>query len=327
MWPLTAEVPKPLLPLAGIPFLELQLRQIAAAGVEEAVLAVGEHDLAAFEEFAARRTDAPEIRFVVERERLDTAGPVVAALDMLDERFLVLNGDVIVETDLGAYLQQVPEDAAGALALVRVEDTSAYGVVVTDDAGTVERFVEKPPRDEAPADTVNAGIYVMTRAAFEGYDPGPLSFERVVFPALAARGDLAGIVVEGRWIDIGTPDNYLDATAAVLRGESRLHHPEPAVHLADDGPWAWVGRKAWVEEGATVTRSVLLPGARVVRGATVEDAIVGWEGVVGEDAVVRGHSMIGPRATIGSGCEIDHGARIAPDAVLPHGSITFTAPE
>ena len=105
MWPLTAEVPKPLIPLAGLPFLELQLRQIAAAGVEEAVLAVGEDDLAAFEDFAARRTDAPDIRFVVERERLDTAGPVVAGLDVLDERFLVLNGDVIVETDLSGYLR------------------------------------------------------------------------------------------------------------------------------------------------------------------------------------------------------------------------------
>ena len=335
MWPLTAEVPKPLIPLAGVPFLELQLRQIAAAGVEEAVLAVGEADLAAFEDFAARRSAAPELRFVVERERLDTAGPVVAALDMLDERFLVLNGDVIVETDLSAHLERVPSDAAGTLALVRVEDTSAYGVVVTDDDGTVERFVEKPPPEEAPADTVNAGIYVMAREAFEGYHQGPLSFERVVFPALAERGDLAGLVVEGRWVDIGTPENYLDATAAVLRGESRLHHPEPAVHVAADarvegtveGPWAWVGRRVWVEEGATVTRSVLLPGARVAPGATVSDAIVGWEGVVGEDSIVTGYSMIGPRATIGSGCEIDHGARIAPDVVLPHGSVTFSAPE
>ena len=335
MWPLTAEVPKPLLPLAGIPFLELQLRQIAAAGVEEAVLAVGVDDLPAFEDFAARRSDPPDLRFVVERARLDTAGPVVAALDVLDERFLVLNGDVIVETDLATYLERVPADAAGTLALVSVEDTSEYGVVVTDAAGVVDRFVEKPPRHEAPADTVNAGIYVMTRDALAGYEPGPLSFERTVFPALAERGRLAGIVVDGRWIDIGTPENYLDATAAVLRGESRLHHPQPSVHVADDarvdgevaGPWAWVGEKAWIEEGATVTRSVLLPGARVGGGARVSDAIVGWEGVVGEGSVVAGHSMIGPRATVGSGCEIDHGARIAPDVVLPHGSVTFSAPE
>ena len=335
MWPLTAECPKPLLPLAGVPFLELQLRQIAAAGVEEAVLAVGGEDLAAFEDFAAGRTEGPDIRFVVEEERLDTAGPVVAALDTLDERFLVLNGDVIVETDLSDYLARSPEGAAGTLALVRVEDTSAYGVVVTADDGTVQRFVEKPPPEKAPADTVNAGIYVMSRRAFEGYDAGALSFERVVFPALAERGELAALVVEGRWIDIGTPPSYLDATAALLRGESRLHHPEPAVLIAEtariegtvEGPWAWVADEAWVEEGATVTRSVLLPGARVASGAAVSDAIVGWEAVVGEGSIVRGHSMIGPRATIGSGCEIDHGARIAPDVVLPHGAVTFTAPE
>lgn len=335
MWPLTADCPKPLIPLAGIPFLELQLRQLAGAGIEEAVLAVGVDDIDRFAAFGESRTEPPETTLVVEETPLDTAGPVLAALDALDEAFLVLNGDVLVETDLTGYLDRAPEGASGTLALIRVDDTSAYGVVVTDQGGTVQRFVEKPDPDGAPADTVNAGIYLMRRGAFSSYRPGPLSFEQVVFPELAASGELAGVVVEGRWIDIGTPSLYLDATAAILAGASSLHHPAPEVFVAPEadvagrvgGGWAYVSEGVEMAAGATVEESVILPRARIEAGAEISNAVVGWDAVVGEAAIVRGSSMVGPRATIGRGCEIDHGARIAPDARLPEGSITFTPPD
>ena len=156
MWPITAEVPKGLLPVAGIPFVDYQLRQLAGVGVEEAFLAVGRHLLPAWEEFAARHSPEISVRLAVEDEPLDTAGPVRSLVDQLDDPFFVLNGDVVVETDLAALTSAAPAHALATIGLVEVADTSAYGVVVVGSDGMVERFVEKPEPDEAPAATVNA---------------------------------------------------------------------------------------------------------------------------------------------------------------------------
>lgn len=330
MSPLTVDVPKGLIPVAGVAFLDLQLRQLSTIGVEDVLLAVGTHQLEAWEQFAA---DRDEVRLVVEQERLDTAGPVRQALDLLDERFLVLNGDVIIEADLSGFLDRVPPAAEATLALVEVEDTSAYGVVVLDDAGMVEAFVEKPDPREAPARTVNAGMYLMNRTAIGRYPEGPLSFERVVFPDLAASGALGGVVIEGRWMDIGTPELYLDATGAVLRGATTLHRPDgPHLNEGDlegsvAGGWSWIGEGAVVAEGATVNESVVLPGATIERGVTLRRAVIGWDAVVGEGSIVTGGSMVGRGARIGAGSELDAGVRIAPDAVLGPGDVTFSPPK
>lgn len=330
MWPLTASVPKGIIPVAGVPFVDLQIRQLSAVGVDEVFLAVGRSQLSDWEGFAAERVG---VHLVVEDEPLDTAGPVRAALPDLDERFMVLNGDVVVEADLAAYLDAVRDDAAATLALVEVDDTSAYGVVVLDPSGVVERFVEKPPLAEAPARTVNAGMYVMTRSALASYPTGPLSFERTVFPALTEAGALHGVAISGRWFDIGTPELYLASTGAVLQGATSLHRPSNA-HLMEgvgdgdtSGAWSWVAAGAIVEKGATVRESVILPGAVIQSGAVVSRGVVGWGATVGVDAIVTGATMIGANANVGSGCELDHGARIAPGSRLEPGTITFSPPK
>jgi len=330
MAPLTETVPKGLIPVAGVPFLELQLRQLATVGIEEFLLAVGTHQLDAWEEFAASRDG---VRLVVEQEPLDTAGPVRQAIGLLDERFMVLNGDVIIETDLAGYLANIPAGAEAALALVEVEDTSAYGVVVLDSDGMVEAFVEKPKPEDAPARTVNAGMYVMSRSAVEPYPAGRLSFERTVFPDLAERGALGGVVIDGRWMDIGTPELYLDATGAVLHHATGLHAPD-GPHLVEgdlagtvEGSWSWIAPGATVAVGATVAEAVVLPGATIESGATVRNAVVGWDATIGQGAIVTGASMIGRGAKIGAGTELDHGARIAAGAVLRPGDITFSPPK
>jgi mannose-1-phosphate guanylyltransferase len=330
MWPLTASVPKGIIPVAGVPFVDLQIRQLSAVGIDEVFLAVGRSQLSDWETFAADRAG---VRLVVEDEPLDTAGPVRAALPDLDDRFMVLNGDVVVEADLAAYLDAVRDDAAATLALVEVDDTSAYGVVVLDASGVVERFVEKPPVAEAPARTVNAGMYVMTRSALASYPNGALSFERTVFPALTESRALHGVTISGRWFDIGTPQLYLDSTGAVLQGATSLHQP-PSPHLVEgscegttSGAWSWVAPGAVVESGATIHESVVLPGAVVHSGALVSHGVIGWGAEIGVDAIVTGSTMIGANASIGSGCELVCGARVAPSARLEPGTITFSPPK
>lgn len=329
MWPLTDRMPKGLLPVAGLPFVDMQLAQLRGAGVEEVLLAVGGRDVSHWQEFASTREG---VSLVVESQPLDTAGPVRQAVERLDERFMVLNGDVIVESDLRRFLDSVPPAAEASLALVEVEDTSAYGVVVIGDDGIVARFVEKPPAHQAPAKTVNAGMYVMSKSAIASYEPGPLSFERVVFPDLVSRGELGGVVISGAWLDIGTPNLYLDCTATVLSGESGLHRPDGPHLIESDiagsvgGGWCWVSPDVAVASGAVVEESVLLPGTRIEADAVVSRAIVGWDAEIGEGATVRGSSVVGAGASVGAGTELDEGIRIAPGAVLRPGDVTFSPP-
>ena len=335
MWPLTEDVPKALLPVAGTPFVELQLRQLADAGVDEVILAVGTAQLPSWEDHVDRRTGPPDVRVSVEPEPLDTAGGVRMAVADLDERFAVLNGDVVVETDLGAFFRSAPETSAATIALVEVEDPSSYGVVVARPDGVVERFVEKPPREDAPAQTVNAGVYVMSRDAIVGYEDGPLSFERTVFPDLVRRTALSALVIHGVWLDIGTPELYLACTGALLRGESRLstfdtsHVVEQGAEMTGhtEGGWSYVAAGARVATDAVVEEAVVLPGATVDAGARVSRAIVGWSATVGRGAKVTDAAMVGTRASVGAGCEIGEGMRIAPDAVLGPGAVTFSPPE
>ena len=330
MWPLTATRPKGLLPVAGVLFLDLQIRQLADAGIDEVFLAVGRSQLDEWRRFAA---DRDAVRLVVEDEPLDTAGPVRAALDDLDDRFLVLNGDVVLEADLTGYVAAARSEVRATLGLVEVEDPSAYGVVVVDDSGMVDRFVEKPPAEQAPARTVNAGLYVMSRSALADYGEGPLSFERVVFPDLAAEGSLQGVVIEGRWLDIGTPELFLDCTGAVLAGATALHRPASSHLIEGDcfgetaGGWSWVAAGARVESGAVVEESVVLPGASIGSNTVVRRAIVGWDVAVGSDSLVTGAAMIGAGASIGRNTELDHGIRIAPGAHLEPGAVTFLPPK
>jgi mannose-1-phosphate guanylyltransferase len=335
MWPITAETPKGLLPVAGIPFLRYQLRQLAAVGVEEAFLTVGRDLLDAWESFAAAPVEGIRLRLVVEDEPLDTAGGVRAALDDLDDRFFVLNGDVVMETDLAAIAAGRLEGVDATIALVEVEDPSAYGVVVTDADGIVEAFVEKPEPDQAPARTVNAGMYVMTRTALEGYPRGPLSFEQVVFPDLVRR---RGLAVSWSAAD-GSTSARPSCTSTAMRRcspERRACTGLPGRSSVEDGAWvggdvvgawAWVGAGAVVEAGAVIEEAVIMPGSVVRSGALVRDAIVGPGARIGPDCRVRGAAVVGARATIGAGCELDRGIRVAPDAVISERGVTFRPPQ
>lgn len=320
VWPLTASMPKGLLPVAGVPFIELQFRLLAEVGVEEVILAVGTDHQDAWRSYAGSVSN-PSVLISVEETPLDTAGPVAAVRDQLDDRFLVLNGDVVLEGQLSEFVARAP-DAPAVLALVEVADTSAYGVVVTGPGGLVDRFVEKPPAGTAPANTVNAGMYLMRREVIERYPPGRLSFERVVFPNLVDSGELGAVTIEGEWLDIGTPELLLGTHDAVAAGRSRLvQFSEPV-----PDPWVYIEPGAMVEEGATVEEAIVLAGATVKGGASVRRAVVGRGAVVEPGATVTGASIVGENAVVGRGCEINFGARIAPGAVLEPGSVTFAPP-
>ncbi|MDQ4129429.1 MAG: nucleotidyltransferase family protein, partial [Actinomycetota bacterium] len=216
--PLTYTTPKPVMPLAGRPFLSFMLAWLREHGVSEAILSCGfmSGDVRAV---LGDVYDGMRLRYVVEEEPLGTAGPVRLALDrgLLDERLLVLNGDVLTDLDLTAEVEQHARTRALAtLALIRLEDVSGYGVVPTDADGRVEAFIEKP-QGPLPTHRINAGAYVIEREVVESrIAPGrAVSFEREVFPRLVGKG-LYGFAADGYWLDIGTRERYLQATYDLL---------------------------------------------------------------------------------------------------------------
>ena len=322
--PLTLTVPKPVMPLAGRPFLSFMLEWLAGHGVEEALLSCG---------FMAERVErvlgsehaGVRLRYVVEREPLGTAGPVRLAHDegLLEERFLVLNGDVLTDIDLRAEISQHERTGAAAtLALVAVADPSGYGVVPTTGTGEVEAFLEKT--DSPPTDRINAGAYVLERdEVAPRIAPGrAVSFERDVFPELVGEG-LYGFDAEGYWIDIGTPERYLEATWDLLAGaldsslperdaSGSLVYPPAAVTGAQVGPLAVLGAGSEVGAGSLVERAVLHDNVRVGADCVVRASVLG-EGVeVGFGAAVEPGAMVGSGASIAVGARVPGSARVAP---------------
>ncbi|MFN8161157.1 MAG: NDP-sugar synthase [Solirubrobacterales bacterium] len=299
--PLTERVPKPALPLAGRPFLSYMVDWLAGHGVSEVVLACGFLPDALRDVLGEGEDGGPRIRYLVEPEPLGTGGAIRFASEGLEGRFLALNGDVLTDLDLGALLAFHEERSASAsIGLYAVPDPSAYGLVTTSAAGEVQAFLEKP-EDPATAQTneVNAGIYVLERSVVDSIPEGrAVSIEREVFPRLIGHG-LHAMAIEGYWMDIGTPDRYLQATWDILEGAVRTEVPTSAegVRLhpgADVAAGAEVGPRAFVSDGCTVgprarvRGSVLLSGCRVGAGAEVSDSILSPGTEVAPGAVLRG---------------------------------------
>jgi mannose-1-phosphate guanylyltransferase len=320
------------MPLAGRPFLSFMLDWLNGHGVDEVILSCG------FLSDGVRLVlgdiyNGMRLRYVIEEEPLGTAGPVRLALDqgVLEERLLVLNGDVLSDMDLTAELAAHERTGARVtLALHPVEDTSSYGVVPLAEDGQVEAFLEKT--DAPPTNLVNAGAYVVERDVVEELIPGgrAVSFEREVFPALVDNG-LHGYAAEGYWIDIGTPDRYLEATWDLLAGrvESKLPPRDETGSLvyegcllsgAHVGPQSVLGRHCSVGSDSRVERSVLHDRVMVGADAAVVESVLA-EGVrVGERARVEPGAMIGAKAVIGDDAVIGHGARLDPGAEVEPGA-------
>jgi len=340
--PLTLTTPKQMLPIVEQAMIERVLGHLAAHGIDDAVLSLGYRPDAFMNAYPSGSIAGITLTYAVEPTPLDTAGAIrFAALRAgVDETFLVVNGDVLTDADISALIGfHRASEAEGTIGLTPVDDPSAFGVVPTDDAGRVEAFIEKPPRDEAPTNYINAGAYVFEPSVLARI-PGErkVSIERETFPDMVEAGTLYALGSEAYWLDTGTPDAYLRAHRDLLLGR-RPSPPAPAAELDPDlGPGTWrigdvdvratsvarslfgkgssvaqwaaveesvIGAGAVVEDGATVTGSVLLPGARVASKATVEGSVIGPGAIVGQRCVVQGLSVIGAGAVTASGTVID----------------------
>jgi mannose-1-phosphate guanylyltransferase len=308
--PLTLSTPKQMLPVGNRPMIERVLEGLARHGVERAVLSLGYRPDAFSEAYPDGTCGGVALHYAVEPEPRDTAGAIrFAALDAgIDERFLVVNGDILTDLDVSALVAfHERAGAEGTISLHRVEDPSAFGVVPTDADGRVQAFIEKPPRDEAPTDLINAGTYVLEPSVLDRIEADvPVNVERVTFPAMVADGGLYAMDGDTYWIDAGIPATYLTANLDLLRGARGP--AEPGVHqtatAAGTVELSFVGAGAVVEDGAAVRGSVIFPGAVVRAGAVVEDSIVGPRATIGVGARVIDGSVVGDDVTIDDGATL-----------------------
>jgi mannose-1-phosphate guanylyltransferase len=324
--PLTSRVAKPVVTLVDRPFIVYMLEWLHGHGITDVVLACGFRADRVREELGDGSRYGLALHYVEEDEPLGTGGALRHAGDLLGERFVVCNGDVLTDIDLTAQLAQHERTGAVAtLALIAVEDPSAYGLVAIDDDGAVVAFVEKPSSTE-PGQLVSAGAYVLERSVLDLIAPGrAVSIEREVWPRLVGAG-LHGYVASGYWLDIGTPERYLQGTFDIITGGVHTSHAPrrsavigEGAQIAGDariGDLVVLGPRVRVGSGAQVERSVVLADCRIGEGAVIRGSIVAERATIGAGAQLMDDVMVGEEAHVGEHRVLPAGTRVEPGAWL-----------
>lgn len=342
--PLTINTPKPMLPVAGVPFTAHQISRAREAGVERIILGTSYKAEVFREHFGDGAALGVELVYMIEDEPLGTGGGIRHAASALtcgpEEPVLVFNGDVLSGADLGHLVQRHTETGASVtIYLTRVPDPRAFGLVPTDSQDRVLEFREKPTTEaEIVTDQINAGCYVFRRSVIDEIPEGRVvSVERDTFPMLLARGDrLTGVVDPGYWLDLGTPLSFVQGSRDLVLGNVSSgavpDHvgdaliPQDAQIAADAviGGGSALGAGVRIGAGASVSGSVLMPGVVVGDGASVVDSVVATGAEIRPSASLNG-AVVAEGAVIGAGVELLEGARVWPGAVLPDGSIRFSS--
>ncbi|HEY7831758.1 MAG TPA: NDP-sugar synthase [Solirubrobacteraceae bacterium] len=351
--PLTSTVPKPVVPLVDRPFISFMLEWLREHGIDDVIMSCGFLATSVRNVLGDGSGVGVKLRFVEEPDPRGTAGALKFAEPMLDERFLMLNGDVLTDIDLTAQIAQHERTGAKAtLALVPVADPTAYGLVHLAGDSSVKDFVEKPSSDQIDTNLISAGAYVLEREVLELVPPDRnVSIEREVWPLLIGNG-LYGYASESYWLDIGTPARYLQGTFDIIEGNVRTAVQErlgdgylavadsagidgrvipPAVierdvKIAPDahvGSMVVLGQGVTIGAGSTVERAVVWGGTHIGEGCTLRDCIVAAGCRIGNNTQILGGAVLGEGVTVGSENMIAHGARIFPGVTLSDGAILF----
>jgi Phosphomannomutase len=334
LYPLTATLPRSMLPLAAKPLVQYQMELLKRHGINEAVLCLSVMP----EKFESRFGDGKEQGMVLRYHRelfpLGTAGAVRSVADRLvDDAVIILNGHVLTDADLKYLIEFHRTHEAGVtMLLARVPNPSRFGVVVTDNSGRILSFSEKPAAEETPSDTVNAGVYVLRRDLLRRIPPNTeYSFERQLFPQLLAQNvPMYGVVNEGRyWRAIASLPDYQMAQSDILQ-----RRVEVSISGNEVREGVWVGEGAslhptadlrghiFVNHHTEVEKDVRISGVcsigshcRIGEGAVIEDAII-WRGTVVEPgAVVRG-CILGDHCTVRAGATVQPGSVVGAEGII-----------
>src|SRR4051794_13933082 len=324
--PLTPNPPKPMLPLVNKPMMEHIVDLLAQHGFDEIVVTVAFMANAIRNYFGDGSEFGVNMVYATEESPLGTAGSVRNAMEHLTERFLVISGDVLTDVDLSAIVEfHERKKALATIGLVHVENPLEFGIVITHEDGSIERFLEKPTWGQVFSDTINTGIFVLEPEIFDFIPDGQaVDFSSEVFPALLDAGQpLYGAVAEGYWEDVGTLEAYVRAHKDILDGKVEIDipgfrmehgiwlgegaeiHPEAVV----DGP-AVIGENCRVERDARIGQYTVLGGnVRVRAGADLERVVIHDNAYLGPGVRLRG-------TVVGRACDLRSGVRCEEGVVL-----------
>jgi mannose-1-phosphate guanylyltransferase len=310
--PLTYTVPKPVLPLAGRPHIAYVIDWVVRHGVDDVIISCGHLADGVRAALAELESDL-RIRYAEEPDARGTAGAIRFAEDMLAERFFVLNGDILCDLDLTAQVEQHSRTGArGTLALYPASDPTGYGLIHRQDDGEITEFLEKPDPHQIDTDEINAGAYLLERSVLDEIPPDrAVSIEREVFPRLVGAG-LYGIRLDGYWIDIGTPERYLEANWDILEGRvetvTKVENP------------AMVGEGCDLSASAELRAPCVIgDNSRIGSRAVVERSVLLDSCVLGDEAKVA-NSILSAGVTVQAGVELDgtvigEGEKVAAEVV------------
>lgn len=335
--PLTYQTPKPMVPIAGVPFLARSMERLYDAGITDVVLAAGYMPKAITDYFGDGSALDMRITYAIEDTPLGTAGALKNCESHITGPFFVFNGDILTSLDLCEMMRHHQnKGGAGTLHLIEVEDPSAFGVIVHDEAGLISAFVEKPPKDQAPSKEINAGTYLLEKDVLSFIPVGrAVSIERETFPQLIAAGKkLYSYTTNDYWIDLGRPENYLAAHRDLLSGTMPLlvepgitgAGAKDVVDLQSLVPPVHLEAGVMIDPKAVVGPNVVLgSGCRIGPGAVVQNSVLWEDVVVGpeariEQAIIASGASIGRGAKVGSGSVIGHGVAVEDGAELEPGS-------
>lgn len=311
--PLTLTRPKPMLPVIGVSILEHKLAHLAKAGVTHAVLSLGYKPDFFISAFPSGTAAGVQLSYAIEPSPLDTAGAIRFAADAAGfvgdyegGPIIVVNGDVLTSLDLSRQLEfHRTSGAQATIALTRVEDPSAFGVVPIDDEGRVIAFVEKPKKEEAPTDWINAGCYILEPGVLDLIPAGEkTSIERITFPILVENKSLFAVQHDEYWLDAGTPATYLQASLDILGDDSHIDATS-SVDATASVRSSVIDASCVVGAGATIERSVLLPGAQVGAGAVIRDCMLGQNSVVGANVILTNLCVVGDEQRVADGTSLE----------------------
>lgn len=325
--PLTNNTPKPIVPIGNQPFLLRQIQLLKSAGVTDITLSTG-YQPSAIEEALGDGSDyGVQLRYLVEPLPMGTAGAYKFAEKFLKLTTVVLNGDILTDIDLQTVAEQHKEYAATAtIVLTRVENPSVYGVVEVGEDNKVLRFLEKPKPDEIRGtniDTINAGIYILEPRVLN-YIPGGenYSFEYQLFPDLLERKEkfYAFLSSDNYWLDIGTPERYLQAHYDLLSGRIKNFQVDKDRNFqmsADAGidDKSCIADECVIKSGARIINSVLGKDVIIAENTTVQNSVI-WSGTKISSETRVSDSIIGRDCNIGKNVRVGSGSVLADKTIV-----------
>jgi len=348
--PLTCNTTKAMVPVLNKPFLEHLISYLKGHGITDIILALSylPHQIRNY--FGDGDALGTRLVYLIEEPPLGTAGAVKNAESLLDEPFLMLNGDIFTDLDITAMIDFHRERKAEAtIAVTPVDDPTAYGLIETDAEGRITRFLEKPSWEEVTTNMINAGIYVLEPDILAQIPPQKeVSIERETFQQLLAQGEpMYAYSSSAYWLDMGTPDKYLRLNHDLLvgkapsligvsgGGESQI---DPSAEI--EGP-VLIGEGCVIERGVRIKGpAVLGPECEVAEGTAIEGAVLWHNSHVGKKALLRNciiaansqiqeesqvldNCVLGDNVVVGRNSKLAQGTKIWPDKQIAPGTISF----